>query len=127
MFPDTFSNFLHDYDVKTLEIIHPITFRKYTKYLIKVFRDKNNMFFWEYVDIHNLFIKWLSALHLNILCHVYLITETFLIYNISFLALNYTKDKVCAPCILLSRLRFSFDVLKMQRKLCNRIAKTFTN
>ena len=36
LFPNTFSNFFHNYDVTTLEIIHPITFRKYTKHPIKV-------------------------------------------------------------------------------------------
>ena len=35
-FPNTFLNFFHDYDVKTLEIIHPMTFRKYTKHPITV-------------------------------------------------------------------------------------------
>ena len=30
---------------------------------------------------------------------------------------NKAKHKVCAPCILLSRLKFRFDTLKMQRKI----------
>ena len=32
--------FFNDYDVTTLEIIHPITFQNYTKHLIKVLRKK---------------------------------------------------------------------------------------
>ena len=49
----------------TLENIHPITFRKYTKHSIKMFRNKitcsfNNM------ETGKLFIKKFSALHLNI-------------------------------------------------------------
>ena len=31
-----------DYDVTTLKIIHPITFLNYTKYPMKVLRNKNN-------------------------------------------------------------------------------------
>ena len=53
--------FFNDYDVTTLETIHPITFRNYTKHPIKVLRNKNNiMLTW------NLFIKPFPALHLNI-------------------------------------------------------------
>ena len=35
--------FLNDYDVTTLKIIHPITFRNSTKHPIKVLRNKNNI------------------------------------------------------------------------------------
>ena len=37
----TFSNLFHDYDVTTLEVICPSTFRKYTKHQIKVFQNEN--------------------------------------------------------------------------------------
>ena len=35
--------FFNDYDVTTLKIIHPITFRNSTKQPIKVLRNKNNI------------------------------------------------------------------------------------
>ena len=35
----------NDYDVATLKIIHPITFRNYTKHPIKVLRNKNNIMY----------------------------------------------------------------------------------
>ena len=33
------------------------------------------------------------------------------------------KDKVYSPCILLSRLKFRFDILKMQRKILAELPK----
>ena len=35
--------FFNDYDVTTLKIIHPITFRNSTKHPIKVLQNKNNI------------------------------------------------------------------------------------
>ena len=35
--------FFNDYDVTTLEIIHPITFRNYTKHPIKKLQSENNI------------------------------------------------------------------------------------
>ena len=53
--------FFNDYDVTTLEIIHPITFRNYTKHPMKVLRNKINI-----ILTCNLFIKRFIALYLNI-------------------------------------------------------------
>ena len=38
-----FETFFYDYDVTTLEIIHPITIRNYAKHPIKVLRNQSNI------------------------------------------------------------------------------------
>ena len=48
-FPNTFSYFLHSYDITSLGNIYPITFWKYTKHQIKVSLQIFNMLFKEYV------------------------------------------------------------------------------
>ena len=45
LFHKAFSNFFHTYDVTTIEIIHPITFRKFAKHPIKVLRNRSITFF----------------------------------------------------------------------------------
>ena len=54
-----FKVLFNDYDITALNIIHPITFRNYTKYPIKFLRNKNNMYMQP-------FYKTVPALHLNI-------------------------------------------------------------
>ena len=75
----------------TLEIIHPITFRKYRKHQIKVSRNKNNVFFYKRV---NLFIKGFSELHLNehFCTEMYLKRETFLRYKILITRVFFSQD-----------------------------------
>ena len=38
-----FETFFYDYDVTTLEIIHPIAIRNYAKHPIKVLRNQSNI------------------------------------------------------------------------------------
>lgn len=45
LFLNAFSNVFHDYDVTTLEIIHPIISQKYRKQPIKVLQNNSNMLF----------------------------------------------------------------------------------
>ena len=66
----------NDCDVRTLKIIHSITFRNYAKHQIKVLRNKNNIMY-----IMNLFIKRFPALHLNIFVANVFRRETFLRYK----------------------------------------------
>ena len=55
-----FKALFNDCDVTTLKIIHPITFRNYTKHPIKVLRNKNNIVYMQP------FYKTILVLHLNI-------------------------------------------------------------
>ena len=41
--------------------------------------------------------------------------------------LRQAKDKVDAPCVLLSRLRFKFDILKIGRKILTGLPKHLRN
>ena len=50
-----FETFFYDYDVTTLEIIHPITTRNYAKHPIKVLRNQNNIML--YIFVPNVFNK----------------------------------------------------------------------
>ena len=44
-FPNTFSYLFHNYDITNLKNIHPITFRKYAKHLVKVLFKKSGCSF----------------------------------------------------------------------------------
>ena len=101
-----FKVLFNDYDITTLKIIHPITFRNYTKHPIKVLQNKNN--------IHATFLqKGFPHSVWAFLYRMYLIRETFLRYKTKTFCLtfNYEKEstssKICSEVIKQNWAKFS--------------------